>query len=135
LEQVEERFALGKIDLNIYEKYSKKYKEQIEDIKKEINKTSLEKSNLNSYIEKSLQLSCNLHNIWKLGNYSEKQKLQNLLFPNGISYSKENDKCRTTKTNSVLELISSLSVILNKNKTEENNSYVDLSLSLKAKRI
>jgi hypothetical protein len=75
-------------------------------IAQEINKTSLEKSNLDLYIDKSLELSCNLHKIWELGNYSEKQQLQNLLFPNEIIYSREKDSCRTTKSTSVLELIS-----------------------------
>ena len=68
--------------------------------------------------------------MWELGNYSEKLKLQNLLFPNGILYSRENDSCRTTEANSVLELISSLSTILNKNKKGQNNTNVSLSHSV-----
>jgi len=135
LEKIEERFAIGEIDLSIYEKFSKKFKDEVKAIEQEINKTSLEKSNLDLYIDKSLELSCNLHNIWELGNCSEKQKLQNLLFPNGILYSKENDRCRTTEANSVLELISSLSVILSKNKKKQENKNVNLSRSLRAQRV
>nr|WP_290679938.1 recombinase family protein [Kordia sp.] len=135
LDQVEERYAIGKIDLTIYEKYLKKYQERIEEITVEINKTSFEKSNLDSYIDKSLELACNLHNIWELGNHSQKQKLQNLLFPNGILYSKENDRCRTTKVNSVLELINSLSVVFDSKKGSQKNKNVDFSHSLRVKQV
>ncbi|EDP95095.1 hypothetical protein U8527_08705 [Kordia algicida OT-1] len=130
LEQVEERYAIGKIDGAIYEKYSKKYNAKIEEITAEINKTNFEKSNLDSYIGKSLKLACNLHNIWELENHSEKQKLQNLLFPSGILYSREKDRCRTTETNGVLKLINSLSVVLSQNKGKQKSKNIDLSRSL-----
>lgn len=130
LEKIQERFAIGEIDNSIYDKFSIKFKNEINEIEKEIQKTSLEKSNLENYIEKSLKLACNLHTMWSLGGYTEKQKLQNLLFPNGIYFNKENDSCRTTKPNSVLELISSLSVVTNKNKKGQKNENVHLSHSV-----
>ncbi len=130
LETIEERYAIGEIDGRLYEKFSNKYKEEIKEVEQEIKKTSLEKSNLDDYIEKSLQLSCNLQNVWNLGSYTEKQKLQNLLFPHGIVYNKENDSCRTTEPNSVLELISSLSITFDKNKKGQNNKKVTLSHSV-----
>ncbi len=68
--------------------------------------------------------------MWGLGSYSEKQKLQNLLFPHGILYNKESDRCRTTNPNSVLELISSLSVVFDRNKKGQKNKNVRLSHSV-----
>jgi hypothetical protein len=130
LEKIQERFAIGEIDNKIYDKFSVKFKNEINEIEKEIRKLCLEKSNLDSYIEKSLQLACNLHSMWSLGSYTEKQKLQNLLFPNGIYFHKENNTCRTTQPNSVLELINSLSVIMSKNKKGQKNKNVHLSHSV-----
>jgi site-specific DNA recombinase len=47
--------------------------------------------------------------MWELAGYERKHKLQYLIFPEGISYDKENDKCLTPRVNAMLELISSFS--------------------------
>ncbi|WP_298416626.1 recombinase family protein [uncultured Kordia sp.] len=126
-EKIQERYAIGEIDTVIYNKFSKKFSEEMDKIENEINKTSFEKSNLDFYIDKSINLISNLHNMWNLSDYTQKQQLQNLLFPNGILYDKENDTCRTLKTNSILELTNSLSVILNQKNSGQKNNNVNLS--------
>ena len=96
-------------------------------IEQEIKKNSLDSSNLENYIDNSLELLCNLHNIWRLGNYNEKQKFQNLMFPDGIIYDRKNDVVRTSKVNSVFELTRLLSISYSKNKSGQKNKNVNLS--------
>ena len=47
--------------------------------------------------------------MWVLGDYHTKQKLQKLVFPEGVAYDKENNDHRTEKVNSVFVLIKSFS--------------------------
>ncbi|MEM6721731.1 MAG: recombinase family protein [Bacteroidota bacterium] len=127
INKIEERFVIGEIDGSLYQKYAKKYKDEKEGIEQEIQKNSLDSSNLENYIDNSLELLCNLHNIWRLGNYNEKQKFQKLMFPDGIVYDRKNDAVRTNKVNSVFELTRSLSISFNKNKSGQKNKNVNLS--------
>ena len=45
---------------------------------------------------------------WASGSFQDKQKLQKLLFKEGIYYNKQKDETRTTKLNSVFLLNASL---------------------------
>ena len=47
--------------------------------------------------------------MWVLGDYHAKQKLQKLVFPEGVAYDKESNDYRTEKVNSVFDLINSFS--------------------------
>jgi hypothetical protein len=47
--------------------------------------------------------------MWVSGDYYQRQKLQKLVFPQGLQYDKENDAYRTQKINSVCALITLLS--------------------------
>jgi hypothetical protein len=48
-----------------------------------------------------LQIAENISKIWPCGGYEEKQKMQYLIFPDGILYNKENDALRTERINSL----------------------------------
>lgn len=50
----------------------------------------------------------------ELGGYETKQKLQYLLFPEGIVYNKKNDQCRTLRVNAVFGYILALSSLSDK---------------------
>ena len=108
IEKIEERFVLGEIDGDLYQKFIGKFREDKEGIEQEIENSNLKSSNLENYINQSLKLLANLNNIWASGNYNTKQNLQKLLFPNGIVYDRENDEVRTSKVNVFLELTSCL---------------------------
>ena len=56
-------------------------------------------SNLNKAIEKSLKIAENISQMWASGDFYDKQKLQYMLFPEGMLYDKENGTVRTTKVN------------------------------------
>jgi hypothetical protein len=63
------------------------------------------------------------------GDYLKKQQIQFLLFPEGITYSKKNDGCRTTRVNSVFAHIAGLAQVLRHKKSgipELNLDYAAL---------
>lgn len=62
-------------------------------------------SNLEKAIEKGLKYAENLHQMWVSADYCNKQKLQYLLFPVGMSYDKENNTVLTTSVNTLFSEI------------------------------
>ena len=72
-----------------------------------------------------------LHNQFKkLGttfNYYEKIKLQDLGFPDGIPFDRENDNYRTIEVNAILELTHSFTNTFMENKNGQTRKFSDLS--------
>ena len=62
-------------------------------------------SNLEECIEQVVSLFSDLTSICISSSYIEKQKIQFLLFPEGIRYNRENDGCRTFKLNTMFAQI------------------------------
>jgi site-specific DNA recombinase len=116
LEGMEERFVLGELSHDLYEKYSSKYKIEITELKEKLKEYSFDGSNLDTVIEKGLSIAENLSQLWLSFKYEEKQKLQYLIFPNGILYNKEKDAVRTEKINALFAEIPHLKRILEENK-------------------
>ncbi len=109
LDAIEERFAIGEIGPDIYEKFSTKFKEELKEIEKQNLAPALESSNLEKYLDFALEISTNLCKSWELGNFQHRQKLQQLVYPDGLHFSIQNKALRTIRMNSILSLITSLS--------------------------
>ena len=68
-----------------------------------------------------------LDSLWRDGSLETCQKLQNMLFPNGILWDKEKDNYRTFDENEALSIIARLSENYKNTKEEnspENSSFV-----------
>ena len=101
MERLEERFVLEEITQELFVKYKTKFKQEIADIQQRIEKSGIQVSNLQKSIDLSLDYAANLPEIWHSSGYQEKQKIQYMLFPEGIRYNKKIGECRTSKINSV----------------------------------
>lgn len=55
--------------------------------------------------------------MWVSGNLEQKRRLQRMVFPDGIEYDHQNDVYRTFRTNSIFDVINSLSGIKKHKKT------------------
>lgn len=58
--------------------------------------------------------------------YKEKMLFQFMLFPEGISYNKQKDRCRTTKINSVIRYFAELAGDWEAKKIGESKFFFDL---------
>ena len=76
-------------------------------------------SNLQKAIDKALKMSSKLHETWVSGDLEQKRQLQNLVFPSGIGYNKQNDRVQTTRVNSIFSAIPLLTKDLDKIKSGE----------------
>lgn len=117
MERLEERFINEEIKVDLYHKYSEKFKEEKEELKQYLEKTVYSSSNLENYIDRSLEYVLELPSVWASSNYVEKRKLQMRVFPDGFFYNKKNDQPRTTKMNSIFQLIASIKGNSEQNKT------------------
>ena len=112
LDTIEERYATGKIDTLIYNKFSVKCKQEITELEEKLMNPNLTSSNLQKCIKNGFDLSKNLSKIWTSGDLFDKHKLQHFLFPNGFAYDKQNGRVQTFRTNVFFELIRSISMAL-----------------------
>ena len=109
LDRLEERFILEEITGELYQKYRAKFEKEKDEIALQISKNKIEMSKLDDYINYSLNLSINLPKMWQQGDYTQRQELQNVFFPKGITYNRQKDECRTIETNEFLEEVADLS--------------------------
>ena len=62
-------------------------------------------SNLEKAVDKCMRIALDLPSMWRNSTYIRKQRIQNLLFPEGINYSRKNDDYRTMKINLLFSVI------------------------------
>ncbi len=116
LEKIEERFALGVLTKDLYEKIASKKKEESSKLDQELRGSSIDRSNLNLIVEKGLGIAEKLSQLWVSRDFVNKQRLQYLVFPDGILYNKEKGTYRTEQINSIFAEIPPLARVLEKNK-------------------
>lgn len=83
-------------------------KAEKEEFRSYLEKTVYSASNLEKYMDRSLEYLLELPSAWASSDYSGKRKLQNIIFPEGFYYNKKNDQPRATKMNSVFSCIARL---------------------------
>lgn len=127
LEQVEERYAYGEIDREVFEKVGGKLKAEITTLNKEVDNSKNKISNPAKFIDHSLEICINLSDLWLSSEYYEKIKLQDLAFPGGILFDRKNDNYRTLEVNSILELTHSFTNNFKENKNGQTRNFSDLS--------
>lgn len=112
------RFGMGDIDEDIYQTTNKLLQDKLDKIELELAKCRIDLSNFDSEVDEVFAICCKLDCLWKNASLETSQKLQNLLFPNGILWDKEIDDYRTFDENEALSVIARISRSY-KNKKED----------------
>ena len=99
LDRLEERFILEELTGELYSKYKAKFEKEMEELEAQKAGNKIEMSKLEDYIAFSLMCCSNLSKMWALGDYNQRQELQNALFETGIIYDRSKDECRSTGDN------------------------------------
>ena len=120
-------YGTGDIDKEIYEITITKLQEDIHNFEFELSKCRHDLSNLENRIDEVFVMCCNLASLWKEGTLETKQKIQNLLFPDGIFWDKEIGNYRTTRENQALSLIRRITSTYKKEKEEKSKNFSSLS--------
>lgn len=97
--RLEERYIEEEISGELYHKYRDKYNEEKAEIEKNLLRLSKQVSNLDESVGFAIKIALQLPLKWVSADYNTKKRIQFLLFPKGISYSKKTDECRTPRIN------------------------------------
>jgi site-specific DNA recombinase len=116
LESLEEKYIIGDIAKDMFEKYSSKYQNTLDELAAKIDNPAYNSSNFKKAISVGVEIASNLSQLWISSDYSNKQKLQYMLFPQGLLYNKQRDTVRTPQVNSVFSAMSLLASVSAKNK-------------------
>ncbi|MEM9680093.1 MAG: hypothetical protein AAF901_07185 [Bacteroidota bacterium] len=119
IESIKERFAIGEINIDIYEKFNTKLSKEKVELENQLKDSTISSSNLKTAIDKAIKMSSNLNKMWLLGDLKQKAKIQNLVFPSGMSYDKQNNRVQTKRVNSIFAAILLISGKLSKIKNGE----------------
>ena len=76
IETIEERFAIGEIDNEIYKKFKTKYESEEKKLESNLFSSTISSSNLQIAIDKALNMSSNLSEFWASGDLPQKKKIQ-----------------------------------------------------------
>ena len=114
----------------MYEKFISKFSIEKEEILQQMQGCPISHSNFEKYVERTIELSTELPTLWASSNFIQKQRLQKLIFSEGIYYNKEKDTTRTTNINTIFSLISSLHCNVGAKKEGLQNDYSLKSLSV-----
>ena len=103
IEKLEEKhFIKEEMPKETYDRFLAKYMADYAILQKEINGCSIYISNLKEMLNEASILCRNLRKLWVDGSIGLKEKLQNLLFPNGMVYDKEKGAFRTPDLNYII---------------------------------
>ncbi|MCC8176319.1 MAG: hypothetical protein LIO91_07800, partial [Bacteroidales bacterium] len=130
LKKVKLRWATGEND------DEEAYREALSLLEGELDKIELEiaeceknLSNHSGQIERVISMCCHLDSLWERTSLEMKQRLQNLVFPDGVFYNKQNEVYRTPRVNAGLDAIRKITVRYKENEEEvsdEASSQVNL---------
>ena len=116
LEKIEHKFITDQISEEIYNKHSEKIKNEIAELSNESDTNLISGSNLEKAVVKCLAIAQDLSQAWLTAGYEDKQRLQRVIFPEGILFNKQKGVVRTPRVNSLFEAIAILSSDSSKNK-------------------
>jgi site-specific DNA recombinase len=117
---LEERYVDGVLEMELYHKYRQKFEQEIRELEQEMSKSHLSSSNLEMAVKKGISISQNISQLWLASDYSDKQRLQYLIYPDGILYNKQTNTVRTPRINSVFSAIACLASVSGKNKNGQS---------------
>lgn len=125
----ESRYVLKEMSQETFQKFYTRYNKEIENIAKQLTECKQSISNPEEAIKNALILSSKLATVWHSSDIGNKEKLQKLLFPEGIIYDRKNVAFRTGKVNEIFKRIADLSGNTGTNEKGTNHHKYDLSLS------
>jgi hypothetical protein len=127
IKKLTDKYVQGTINKELFDQTLLRYTEEKREIEKQLSNCGNQLSNLDEYIVYSLQLCNYLSEIWEKPNWEVKQKIQDLVFPEGVRFIKKINDYRTPLLNSFFAAIACLSNDLSKNKSGTTNINIDNS--------
>ncbi len=127
IKKIKIRFAEGEIPEDVYLEGIGLRKSSLLVIQERLNELEQNISNLDKYINYSLQLIEKLPEYWRLGEHSLKKGIQDLVFPSGVLYDSEKREYLTKEVNEFFFATHSISENLPDAKRGQNRKNIGSS--------
>lgn len=120
------KYATNKLDIEAYEVVIQELKKRKADIESELQEYGENLSNYEKVIPEIIVTCSKLGSLWRDSELHTKQKIQNLVFPDGILWDKEKRCYRTENCNEFFNILNKLSISYGYKK--ETPSQEDVSM-------
>jgi site-specific DNA recombinase len=127
LYDMEKNHALGKIRMDIFEKFSAELMKEKKGLTEELEKLNEKLSNPKELINFTLHTATKLPLIWASSDYYKKQIFQNMLFPKGLAFDAKINHYRTTKSNFIFKKMADLSRLLEGGNENTSVNFTEVS--------
>ena len=133
LDKIEEKhYVLEEMNKETFQKFYFKYKQEQTNIEEQLQKITSQISNPEKIVEKAISISTELATVWVSSDVKGKQRLQKLLFPQGIAFDLKTNSFRTERVNVIFMLMAQLAN--NTGSKEKGQTDASACLSLLAER-
>ena len=127
IKMVKKNYAIGKIDEDAYSSALADLEAERRVAEAELEKLSVNLSNLSAFIDDSISIACNLSSYWNKGCFEVSQMIQKTVFPDGVAWDKETRSYLTTNYNSFFEILHCVSDSYKDRQEKEEDKSCDLS--------
>ena len=127
IKTVKKNKALGKVDDETYYDVMADLETEKRNAERELERASVNLSNLTQYIDDTITMACNLSIYWSRQDFGLCQKIQKLPFPDGVKWDKENRRLLTNGGNEFFYLLFRLSDSYKSIKSKKEDKSCDLS--------
>lgn len=117
----------GVISSEIYSETMERYKKERDETQSKLNEQPDTLSNLNEYLTATTKLVHSIGDSWGKESFHNKQRLQSLVFPNGLRYNRKLDDYRTPRVSAMFLLPTAISEELENKKSGNLNFEFDFS--------
>lgn len=131
---VKVRFGLGEINSEIYTATMSELNSRLAEIRRDLEDAGKNLSNMMNYINQTIEISCKLGSLWRDSDFSNRQKIQNLVYPGGIYFDKKNDDYRTENENEVFRIFRRFTAVCKGGKEKATSNFHCLSPSVGMRR-
>ena len=136
LTNLEKKFLFGtSISEDVYSKYKGELEPEISRKRGVIADLESKLSNHGEFIDKAVDVCQNISKHWCFGDANNRQRIQKVVFPDGLVVVPENSAYLTDNMNQVFKLISCLQSVSESDNKEKVGENADLSLSVARRRL
>lgn len=135
IEEIKVKHGLGQIDKSVYNATLSHLNTSLAEIRRGLEESSQNLSNERKFIDRVIATACKLGTFWKEANFTTRQTLQNLVFPNGIIYDKVLDDYRTDEENEVFKIFRRFTTSYMVDKERATTEFLRLSPEVGMRRL
>jgi site-specific DNA recombinase len=122
LKNLKRNHAIGGLEKDLYDEFKQELDSKIKTVNDRSSKLDSKISSLDNYINLSIDVVKNISKYWAFDNLTAKQRIQEVIFPEGLVIDTKNRVYLTKKVNSLFKLSRSLSM----NETIENKKTSEI---------